>query len=142
MAGYRTESLESAPWAAGVVDRALALRGIPYRLGGERPETGLDCSGLVRYVFAGAGLELARTVREQFMAGRRVDTRSIRAGDLIFFDITDPGPSHVGIAIDAETFVHAPGSGGVVRVDRLAAPYWQRHIRGVRRVAVDDPRRP
>jgi cell wall-associated NlpC family hydrolase len=135
MAGHHTASPESAAWAASLIDDALALRGTPYRLGGERPETGLDCSGLVRFVFAEAGVQLPRTVREQFAAGHRVDTRALRAGDLIFFDIADPGPSHVGIAIGPDAFVHAPGSGGVVRVDRLSAPYWQRRFRGIRRVS-------
>jgi cell wall-associated NlpC family hydrolase len=63
-----------------------------------------------------------------------VQRRDIRAGDLIFFDTVRPGPSHVGIAIDADTFVHAPGSGGVVRVDRIEARYWRDRLRGIRRV--------
>ena len=117
-----------------VVDAALSLRGTPYRLGGEEPGTGLDCSGLVRHVFSLAGIDVPRTVIEQFEIGESVRRPELRRGDLIFFDTSRPGPSHVGIAIDADTFVHAPGSGGVVRVDSLEAPYWKERLRGIRRV--------
>jgi cell wall-associated NlpC family hydrolase len=122
--------------STGVVNQALALRGTPYRLGGEDPQTGLDCSGLVRYVFRAEGVQVPRTVAEQFTMGTTVHTVDLKPGDLIFFDTAGPGPSHVGIAVDAETFVHAPGSGGVVRVDRLDARYWQDRLRGIRRVGV------
>ena len=118
-----------------VVENALALRGTPYRLGGDRPETGFDCSGLVRHVFRAARIQMPRTVAEQFGVGAKVDARDLEPGDLIFFDTTEPGPSHVGIAIDRQSFVHAPGSGGVVRVDRLASAYWRDRVRGIRRVS-------
>jgi cell wall-associated NlpC family hydrolase len=120
----------------GLVDQALALRGTPYRLGGEEPHTGLDCSGLVRYVYGTEGIVVPRTVGEQFAIGMTVKRSDLQRGDLIFFDTTDPGPSHVGIAVDAETFVHAPGSGGVVRVERLAIGYWKDRLRGIKRVGV------
>jgi cell wall-associated NlpC family hydrolase len=119
-----------------VLNHALALLGTPYRLGGDEPRTGLDCSGLVRYVFGQSGVALPRTVALQFDVGRHVDRDALRAGDLIFFDTTDPGPSHVAIAIDAVSFVHAPGSGSVVRVDRVTAPYWRSRVRGVKRVSL------
>jgi cell wall-associated NlpC family hydrolase len=122
--------------AGSVLTRALALRGTPYRFGGDRPDSGLDCSGLVRHVYyEEAQILLPRTVVEQFRVGAGVDTREIQAGDLVFFDTVEPGPSHVGIALDADTFVHAPGTGGVVRVDRLVSPYWSSRFRGARRVA-------
>lgn len=123
----------------GLVDQALALRGTPYRLGGEDPRTGLDCSGLVRYVFHAEGIAVPRTVVEQFAIGMTVKGTDLHPGDLIFFDTTEPGPSHVGIAVDAETFVHAPGSGGVVRVERLASRYWKDRLRGIKRVGVSAP---
>jgi hypothetical protein len=120
----------------GLVHQALALRGTPYRLGGEEPRTGLDCSGLVRYVFRAEGIVVPRTVVEQFAIGMPVKGPDLQPGDLIFFDTTEPGPSHVGIAVDAETFVHAPGSGGVVRVERLASRYWKDRLRGIKRVGL------
>ena len=118
-----------------VVDNALALRGTPYLVGGDRPETGFDCSGLVRHVFLAARIRMPRTVAEQFGVGASIESRDIQPGDLIFFDTTEPGPSHVGIAIDGQSFVHAPGSGGVVRVDQLSSPYWKDRLRGIRRVS-------
>ena len=132
-----TASPGAAAALATVIRRALDLRGTPYRFGGERPETGLDCSGLVRHVFGTIGIDLPRTVVEQYETGARIGRRDLRPGDLVFFDTARPGPSHVGIAIDATSFVHAPGSGGVVRVDQLSAPYWESRIRGIRRVAGD-----
>jgi cell wall-associated NlpC family hydrolase len=115
------------------VDTALSLRGVPYRLGGTRPETGFDCSGFVRYVFEPV-LTLPRTVAEQSRVGRPVRAEDLVAGDLVFFSTIGPGPSHVGIALDGRTFVHAPVSGGVVRVDRLDAPYWRTRYLGARRL--------
>jgi cell wall-associated NlpC family hydrolase len=121
--------------AESIVTAALSLRGIPYRLGGETPDSGLDCSGLVRFVFAQQGLDIPRTVAEQFGAGRRIRTQDLQPGDLIFFSTTGPGATHVGIATEiAGEFVHAPGTGGAVRVDRIDSPYWRARIAGARRL--------
>lgn len=116
-----------------VVADALALRGVPYRNGGTDP-AGFDCSGLVAYVFDRHGLHLPRQTRDQFTIGRAVERTAIQAGDLVFFSTVANGASHVGIAIDADEFVHAPSSNGVVRVERLALPYWHRRFIGARRV--------
>jgi cell wall-associated NlpC family hydrolase len=112
---------------------ALELRGVPYRNGGSDP-SGFDCSGLVQWVFAQNGRALPREVREQILVGREVDTDEVRAGDLLFFDTSSRGASHVGIALDRETFVHAPSSNGVVRVERYTSSYWSRRYVGARRV--------
>ncbi len=131
--------------AAGVdavVEVALSLRGTRYRLGGQDPRGGLDCSGLVRYVFNQQQLALPRTVGEQFGAGHPIDFDRIQAGDVLFFATTPAGlesgtATHVGIALGAPVlgeFVHAPGSGGSVRVDRFDAPYWRARWVGARRM--------
>jgi cell wall-associated NlpC family hydrolase len=112
---------------------ALDLRGIPYRNGGTTPD-GFDCSGLVRYVLAQYGRPLPRLARDQYDTGKRVSRDEVRAGDLVFFSTNGPGPSHVGIALDGEEFVHAPNSRGVVRVERLSTEYWRRRYLGARRV--------
>ncbi len=124
----------AAPVAAAVLDTALGLRGVPYQFGGAAPETGFDCSGFVRYVFQRHSVVLPRTVTEQFQVGEEVGPDTIRPGDLIFFTTVTPGASHVGIALDAGTFVHAPGSGSVVRLDRLDAPYWKSRLVGIKRL--------
>ena len=116
-----------------LVGTALALRGAPYRSGGTNPQ-GFDCSGFTQYVFAQYGIALPREVREQFKAGRSVDPRKIEPGDLIFFTTTEPGASHVGIAVGGDEFVHAPSSTGVVRVERMGSSYWSRRVVGARHV--------
>jgi hypothetical protein len=110
---------------------ALALRGVPYRNGGADP-SGFDCSGFVWYVFTQHGFALPRTVPEQFRAGRPA-AEPLRAGDLVFFSTVAAGPTHVGIALGADAFVHAPSSTGVVRVERLSSPYWSSRYLGARR---------
>ncbi|HZI82166.1 MAG TPA: C40 family peptidase [Vicinamibacterales bacterium] len=112
---------------------ALEQRGIPYRNGGSDP-SGFDCSGLVQWVFAQNGRALPREVREQYLVGQEVEADEVRAGDLLFFDTSSGGASHVGIALDRESFVHAPSSNGVVRVERYTSSYWSRRYLGARRV--------
>ena len=116
-----------------VATTALALQGVPYRLGGDDP-SGFDCSGLVQYVFARHGRALSRVVRQQYEEGRQVDAGAVRPGDLVFFVTDGRNVSHVGIAIGGDRFVHAPNSRGVVRVESLGSEYWSRHFAGARRV--------
>lgn len=125
----------NAELASNVVADALALRGTPYRLGGDRPSVGFDCSGLVQYVFLEHHVAVPRTVAEQFHAGTKIPEEHIAAGDLLFFTTSPGGPSHVGIALNGSTFVHAPGSGSVVRVERFDTPYWSSRFAGVRRIS-------
>ncbi len=122
-----------APAPSNLLRAAVELRGVSYRLGGASPAEGFDCSGFVRYVFGLYHVELPRTVAEQYAVGARVDAARIQPGDLVFFSTIAPGASHVGLALDATTFIHAPGDGGSVRVDRLDAPYWRERLVGVRR---------
>ena len=124
----------AAPAAAAVLETALALRGVRYEFGGTDPRTGFDCSGFVRYVFEQHAMALPRTVTEQFLIGRDVEIGHVLPGDLIFFSTVAPGASHVGIALEAGLFVHAPGSGSVVRLERLDAPYWRSRLVGIRRL--------
>jgi cell wall-associated NlpC family hydrolase len=119
--------------ASAIVETALSFRGVPYRNGGSDP-TGFDCSGLVQYVFAQHGVALPRETREQFEMGTDVRLAGTEPGDLIFFRTTASGPSHVGVAIGGDEFVHAPSTRGVVRVERFSAPYWASRIVGVRRI--------
>jgi cell wall-associated NlpC family hydrolase len=121
------------PRAAAVVETALRLRGVPYRNGGSDPK-GFDCSGLVQYVFAQHGVALPRGVREQMQFGGEVRLAGLERGDLIFFAIAAKEPSHVGMAIGGDEFVHAPSARGVVRVEKFSAPYWARRIVAIRRI--------
>jgi cell wall-associated NlpC family hydrolase len=124
----------AGPAASQLIQTAIGFQGVPYKLGGETPETGFDCSGFVRYVFAANHVVLPRTASEQFDAGMDVPVTEIRAGDLLFFSTIAPGPSHVGIAIGDGRFVHAPGANSAVRLDRIESPYWREHFIGARRL--------
>ena len=119
--------------ASSVADTALAFRGVPYRNGGSDP-SGFDCSGFTQYVFAQHGIALPRSVEDQFEEGKKVKPRDLESGDLVFFKTVSRGPSHVGIIIGDDQFVHAPSSKGVVRVERLSAEYWSKRFIAGRRV--------
>ena len=116
-----------------VVQTALGFRGVPYRNGGSDP-SGFDCSGFVQYVFAQHGLALPREVREQFAFGDEIEIADAREGDLIYFSTVAKGPSHVGMVIGGDEFVHAPSSRGVVRVERFSASYWKTRMVAVKRL--------
>jgi cell wall-associated NlpC family hydrolase len=116
-----------------LVGTALDLRGVRYRNGGADP-AGFDCSGFTQYVFARHGVRLPRSVRDQFDEGASVRPEDVREGDLLFFATEGPGASHVAIAVGGDSFVHAPSSSGVVRVERMGSRYWSDRYVGARRV--------
>ena len=123
---------------AEVVLRALSLLGVSYRLGGSAPDTGLDCSGLVRLVFReGAGVPLPRRSEEMSRSGAEIRRDELRPGDLVFFNTLRRAFSHVGIYIGNSQFVHAPARGGQVRVESLDARYWTARFDGARRMLAD-----
>ncbi|HCJ28185.1 MAG TPA: hydrolase Nlp/P60 [Pseudomonas sp.] len=123
--------------AEDVLFTALGLVGTPYRYGGNTPDSGFDCSGLIGYVYRGAaGLALPRTTHEMSsMGGASVRRDSLQAGDLLFF-ATSGGRrvSHAAIYVGEGRFVHAPSSGGTVRLDNLSDRYWQKHYLSAKRV--------
>ena len=121
--------------ANNVLMRALGLVGTPYRWGGNTPQGGFDCSGLVGYVFRdAAGLSLPRTTGEiaRFDAGTPTRDR-LASGDLVLFG-KGRNVFHVGIYVGDGRFVHAPSTGGTVRLDRVNGPYWRDHYAGARRI--------
>ena len=136
--GAESPGLASGPEAAGIqpaiISLALSLRGIPYRNGGSDP-SGFDCSGFVQWVFAQQGMALPREVRQQYQIGEDIESVDVRPGDLVFFETVSRGASHVGIALGDGTFVHAPSSNGVVRVERYTSGYWADRWVGARRVS-------
>jgi len=116
--------------------QAMSLVGIPYRWGGNTPDSGFDCSGLVRYVVArAASVNLPRTTADMSGRGESIEPDEIAAGDLIFFNTTGRPHSHVGIYVGKLRFVNAPSTGGTVRLDYLTNPYWAKRFDGIRRVA-------
>jgi cell wall-associated NlpC family hydrolase len=122
--------------AQELVLHALTFVGVNYRRGGETPETGFDCSGLVRHVFRESlGLVLPRTSRDISRIGETVQREELQPGDLVFFNTLRRGFSHVGIYLGEHRFVHAPASGGEVRVEDMRQRYWTRRFNGARRIA-------
>lgn len=121
--------------ANAVLMRALSLVGTPYRWGGDTPEGGFDCSGLVNYVYRDMlDLRLPRTSRQlAAWQGPRIAPERLAPADLVFFGV-DGDVSHVGIYVGEGRFVHAPNSGGTVRLDRLDGAWWRDHYTGARRV--------
>lgn len=123
--------------AEEVLFTALGLVGTPYRYGGNTPDGGFDCSGLIGYVYHGAaGLSLPRTTREMSaMRSATVRRDALQAGDLLFF-ATSGGRSvsHAAIYVGEGRFVHAPSSGGTVRLDSLSNSYWQKSYLSAKRV--------
>ncbi|CAH2802046.1 MAG: Cell wall-associated hydrolases (invasion-associated proteins) [uncultured Paraburkholderia sp.] len=116
--------------------QAMSLVGIPYRWGGNTPDAGFDCSGLVRYVVRrAASVDLPRTTADISGRGETIQPDEIAPGDLIFFNTTGRAHSHVGIYVSKLRFVNAPSMGGTVRLDYLTNPYWAKHFDGIRRVA-------
>lgn len=122
----------------GTIGRALSyardLLGIPYHFGGTTLKA-IDCSALVQKVFKSIGIVLPRTAREQFKAGREVEREDISKGDLVFFKTYSRHyPSHVGIYIGDNYFIHASTKKRKVRIDSLDEPYYRKRFIGAKRL--------
>ena len=132
---YATQNF--SPAAEDVLFRALGLVGTPYRWGGNTPDSGFDCSGLIGFVFRdAAGISLPRTTRELIvMRAQDVSEQNLQTGDLLFF-ATGGGSqvSHAGIYVGEGRFVHAPQTGGTVKLDTLSKAYWQNAYLSAKRV--------
>jgi len=112
--------------AQHVTITALGLVGTPYRYGGNTPQSGFDCSGLIAWVYRSeAGVQAPRTVAALQGWGAPVPAQQLRSGDLVLFGNSGP-PTHAGIYVGEGRFVHAPSTGGQVRLDRLDAKHWAR----------------
>ncbi|MDT4839077.1 NlpC/P60 family protein [compost metagenome] len=115
--------------------QAMSLVGTPYRYGGNTPDAGFDCSGLVRYVVSrAANVNLPRTTEAMGTRGTTLERSEVASGDLVFFNTTGRANSHVGIYVGQNRFVHAPSSGGTVRLEDMGKPYWASRYNGARRV--------
>lgn len=121
--------------ASELAMRAVGMLGIHYQRGGNTPESGLDCSGLVRYVFKEAwGTILPRTSEEISHVGKQVENRDMQPGDLVFYNTLKRGFSHVGIYLGDNKFIHSPSAGGQVRIESMDVSYWKERFNGARRI--------
>ena len=118
--------------ASKIIKTAKKYIGVPYKWGGTTPK-GFDCSGYVQYVFNKHGIELPRTSREQYYTGYKVSKSNLQPGDLVFFNTSGKGVSHVGIYIGDGDFIHSASSKGIVIAD-LFGNNWSSYYLGARRV--------
>jgi cell wall-associated NlpC family hydrolase len=111
---------------------ASVMIGRPYQYKGDSP-AGFDCSGLVRYSYLAAGLDVPHGTEQLMRVTRSVGLGMVRKGDLLFFNEKGGKYSHVGISLGNDSFVHAPSTGGKVRKDSLRDAYWKKSLFGARR---------
>jgi cell wall-associated NlpC family hydrolase len=127
----------SAAWhtTQNLTSSALDLIGIRYKWGGTTPASGLDCSGLVQFVFQQAtGVTLPRSTKELSRIGDAVALSELQPGDLVFFNTRRFAFSHVGIYVGDNRFIHAPRRGREVEIATFDKNYWQKHFNGARRL--------
>jgi len=128
---------QRSPRSQEMVFQALASAGVPYRRGGDSPENGFDCSGLVAHVYREAfGIELPHNALAQSRMGRHVTLSQLEAGDLVFYNTERRPYSHVGIFLGDNRFIHAPRPGAAVRVENMGTAYWTRRFDGARRISL------
>ncbi|WKX26858.1 C40 family peptidase [Tatumella ptyseos] len=124
-----------------VIDTLQAQIGLPYRWGGQTPNQGFDCSGLVWFAFRHhVNWPLPRTASTLFSDKRMsvVNLGRLRRGDLLFFTIhRQSAPDHVGVYLGNRQFIEAPRTGLAIRISQLDAPFWQQHFAGARRVLTE-----
>ena len=132
-AGDRDRVASRAADVAEASEVAASMVGKPYRYGGNHPNRGFDCSGLVYFSYRRAGLDVPRSTTDQRRLARPVSVARLSRGDLLFFNQEGKHSSHVGIYLGDDRFVHAPSSGKQVRVDSFSSPYWQKHFVDARR---------
>ena len=125
-AGFSAKGNEVTLFAIGLIDTG-------YRFGGKNPQAGLDCSGMVSYIYdQGAGLRVSGSAADIARQGRPVERAGLRPGDLVFFNTRNASFSHVGVYIGENRFVHAPSSNGRVRIDQLDARYYAQRFEAAR----------
>lgn len=116
--------------------------GKPYVWGGQTPEQGFDCSGLVFYAFNPVlSRNLPRTANGMFQDRtlRHIRQDKLRRGDLVFFNINQrPGADHVGVYIGDGQFIEAPRTGLNIRISQLSDAFWQDHYLGARRILTEE----
>jgi cell wall-associated NlpC family hydrolase len=127
-------------WREAAVALTMLVINTPYTYGGNTPQGGFDCSGLVSYVFGqvaagtSAARRLPRTTAQWAATSAPVDEAALQRGDLVFFNTTGARFSHMGIYVGEGQFVHAPSTGGTVRKSAIASRYFGPRYQGGRRV--------
>jgi peptidoglycan endopeptidase LytE len=115
---------------------AKKMINIPYKFGGNSI-LGIDCSAYVKKVYGLMGVDLPRTAREQFNEGDAIDRDELSIGDLVFFRTYASFPSHVGIYLGNNLFIHASSKGRKVTIDSLETPYYLKRFIGGKRLITE-----
>jgi cell wall-associated NlpC family hydrolase len=121
--------------ALAALTEAKKYLGTPYQWGGSTPQTHFDCSGLVQWSYAQAGIQIPRVTDQQILAanGSPVKRDDLLPGDLVFFRDPSGYVHHVGMSLGGDKFIHAPHTGDVVKISSLDEPYYAQQFTGGRR---------
>lgn len=115
-----------------VLRTAMTQYGVKYKYGKSSPSEGFDCSGLIYWAYGKHGITVPRNTSGQSQAGKRISALKAKQGDIVVFRV---GRSlHTGLVADRGRFLHAPSSGGYVRMENLSDSYWRKKIVGYRRI--------
>jgi len=117
-----------------LIKAGFEMLGIGYRFSGMSEESGFDCSGLVKSLFSKFNIELPRSSREQFKQGQKVEKEELQPGDLIFFSSGGKSPTHVGIYIGGNKFIHAARKARQVIISDLNKFWYTMRYLGARRI--------
>jgi cell wall-associated NlpC family hydrolase len=122
-----------------LINRAMEVIGVRYRWDAELPQSGLDGSSFVGYVFKDKlGFLLPRKSTQMSRVGKPINRDELQPGDLVFFNTMRLTFSHVGIYVGDNKFIHSPSKGTSVRVDDLGSLYWDKRFDGARRLDGSD----
>lgn len=122
-----------------LINRAMEVIGVRYRWDTELPQSGLDGSSFVGYVFKDKlGFLLPRKSTQMSRVGKPITREELQPGDLVFFNTMRLTFSHVGIYVGDNKFIHSPSKGTSVRVDDLGSLYWDKRFDGARRLDGSD----
>lgn len=132
---YNTDDSQTSDAIGEILLQAMSLMGISYKWGGNTPETGMDCSGFIRYVFKKSmGINLPRTVAEMAKVGIQVSADQMQPGDLIFFNtLGGRRNSHIGMYIGDNKFIQSPHTGARIQITYYSG-YWISHTNGIKRI--------
>ncbi|MGH7792217.1 MAG: LysM peptidoglycan-binding domain-containing protein, partial [Thermodesulfobacteriota bacterium] len=119
-----------------IIKVAKKFLGAPYKFGGTSTVMGIDCSAFVNKVFDFFNVDLPRTARDIYKVGRSVAKSELATGDLVFFRTYASYPSHVGIYIENDEFIHASSAARKVTIDSINRSYYRKRYIGAKRIEV------
>jgi cell wall-associated NlpC family hydrolase len=130
----RIQNENDPPRRVQLVKAGFEMLGVRYRYSGLSEVSGFDCSGLVKSLFSKFNIELPHSSREQFKQGEKVDRDKLEVGDLVFFSSGGKQPTHVGIYVGNDKFIHAARKARQVIVSDLNKIWYAMRYLGARRI--------